>query len=255
MHARETLLRIAFVAAAIRDNSLDMSVPAGRPIWEQHPLWLDRERLDVVTERMWVEIQKVMFAGRPRRPLRSPAKTELTVVGGASAEDVLSEAVHALLQYAPDGDVIWEAVGSTIAQRRAIAAVRTARKNRSLPAGSEIGITSLDLENEDGGPLFGELADPSAPTDDEIIDGVLRAERVLAIRTVAEEVLPLRDRDIVFRVTRGETNEAVASDVGLSAQRVGQIYRESTRRINARLRSEPTFRRLYDPEGGNPDGY
>jgi DNA-directed RNA polymerase specialized sigma24 family protein len=232
-----------------------MSVPAGRPIWGQHPLWRDRDRLEAITENMWVEIQKVMFAGRPRRHLRRPGTTELTVVGGTSAEDALREAVHALLQYEPGGGVVWEAVGTTIAHRRAIAAVRKARKHRGLPDGSEIGIASLDLETEEGEPLVHEIADPSAPTDDEVVDRVLRADRVLAIRKVAEEVLPGRDRDIVFRVTRGETNLAIANDLGVSAQRVGQIYRQSIRKINARLRREPTFRRLYDPEGENPDGY
>jgi RNA polymerase sigma factor (sigma-70 family) len=231
-----------------------MSAPAGRQTWEQHPLWLDREHLEAITQRMWLEIQKVMFPNKPRRPLRSPGKTELTVVGGTSVEDAFSEAVHALLQYAPESDVNWEAVGLTIARRRAIDAVRTATKHRRLPDGSEIGITSLDLENEEGELLVDEPADPGDPTDDEAIDRVLRADRLLALRKAADELLPQRDRDIIFRVTRGETNVAIAKAVGLTAQRVGQIYGESLRKINARLRSDPKFRRLYEPEGGNPDG-
>jgi DNA-directed RNA polymerase specialized sigma24 family protein len=230
-----------------------MSAPAGRPIWEQHPLWLDRERLEAISDRMWIEIQSVMFPGHQRRSRRSPGKTELTVVGGASLEDIFSEALNALLQYEPHGDVVWEAVAIAIAHRRAVAAVRIAKKHRGLPDGSEIDIASLDLENEEGGRLVEELADPDALTDDEAIDRVLRTDRLLAFRKVAEEVLPQRDRDIVFRVTRGETNVAIANDVGVTEQRVGQIYRESVRKINARLRSDPTFRRLYEPEGGNPD--
>jgi DNA-binding NarL/FixJ family response regulator len=202
---------------------------------------------------MWIEIQKVMFPGHQRKLRRNPGKTELTVVGGASLEDVFSEALNALLQYGPHGDVVWEAVGNTIAQRRAVAAVRTAKKHRSLPDGSEIGIASLDLENEEGDRLVEGLADPDAFTDEEAIDRVLRADRILAVRTVAEEILHQRDRDIVFRVTRGETNVAIANDVDLTEQRVGQVYRESVRKINARLRSDPTFRRLYEPEGGNPN--
>lgn len=231
-----------------------MSAPAGRPVWEHHPLWLDRERLEAITQRMWLEIQKVMFSGKPRRPLRSPGKTELTVVGGTSVEDVFSEAVHALLQYEPEGDADWEAVGITIAQRRAIAAVRSATKHRSLPDGSEIGITSLDLENEEGEPIIDGLADPGDPPDDEAIDRVLRHDRLLAFRKTAEELLTQRDRDIVFRRTRGETNVEIAKDVGVTDQRVGQIYGESMRKINAQLRSDPKFRRLYEPEGGKPDG-
>ncbi len=231
-----------------------MSTPADRPIWGRHPLWLDREGLETITQRMWLEIQTVMFKGRPRRPLRSPGKTELTVVGGLSVEDVFREALHALLQYEPEGDVDWAAVAMTIARRRAIAAVRTAKKHRQLPDGSEIDITSLDQENDEGERLVDELADPGDGPDDEAIDRVLRADRLLAFRKVAEEVLPQRDRGIVFRRARGETYKAIAKDVGLTEQRVGQIDRDSLRKINARLRGDPKFRRLYEPEGGNLDG-
>lgn len=231
-----------------------MSAPADRPIWERHPLWLDRDRLEAITQQMWLEIQKKMFAGKPRRRLGNPGQTELTVVGGTSVEDVFREALHALLQYEPEGDVDWAAVGIIIAQRRAIAAVRKAKKHRGLPDGSEIDIQSLDLETDDGERLVDELPAPGDLTEDEAIDRVLRTGRMLAFRKVAEEMLPQRDRDIVFRVTRGETNVAIAKDVGVTDKRVGQIYRESLRKINARLRSDPKFRRLYEPEGGNPDG-
>lgn len=230
-----------------------MTTPAGRPIWEQHPLWLDYERLEAITQRMWLEIQKVMFPSRPRRPLRSPGKTELTVVGGDSLDDVFNEAVHALLQYDPDRDVNWEAVGITIARRKAVDAVRNATKHRRLPDGSEIGITSLDVDSEEGERLVDGLADPGDLTEDEAVDRVLRADRLLAFREVAGEVLPQRDRDIVFRVARGETKAAIAKDVGLTAPGVLYIYLTSLRKIDAGLRSDPNFRRLYEPEGGNPD--
>ena len=212
-----------------------MSAPAGRPIWEQHPLWLDRERLDSISQLMWFEIQKVMFPGRPPRPLRRPGLTELTVVGGTSAEDAYSEAVHALLRYEPKGDVNWEKVGVTIARRKAIDAVRKATSHRRLPDGTEIDITSLDLENEDGEPLVGDVADSGDLTDDEAVDRVLRAQRLVAFRKMADE-LPQRDRDIVFRSARGETYVAIARDVGLTEQRVGQIDREGLRKISAGLR-------------------
>lgn len=231
-----------------------MSAPSGRLIWDQHPLWADRDRLEAISQRMWLEIQRVMFPWKPRRPLRNPGKTELTVVGGISLEDVFSEAVHALLLYEPIGDVNWEAVAIIIARRRAIAAVRKATKHRALPHGSEIDVVSLDEEDEGGKPFVEEVADPAGLIEDDVSDGILRADRLLAFRKVAEEVLPQRDRDIVFRVNRGETNLAIAKDVGLSAQRVGQIYRESMRKINARLRNDPKFRRLYEPEGGKPYG-
>lgn len=230
-----------------------MSTPAGRPIWEQHPLWLDRGRLDAISDRMWLKIQKVMFPGHQRRSGAVPGKTELTLVGGASLEDTFSEALIALLQYEPHEDVNWEAIGITIAHRKAVAAVRTARKNRGLQDGSELGIVSLDLENKRGERLVEAHPDSGALTDDEVIDQILQADRILAIRKVAEEILSSRDRDIFFRSTRGDTNAAIAKGVGVTEQRVGQIYRESVRKINATLHSDPTFRRLYEPKGGNPN--
>lgn len=246
--------RIAFVAAGRRDNPLIMTSPAEQPVWENHPLWRDADRLDAIRRQMWIQVQKTLFPGKPRRPLRSPGRTELTVVSGTSAEDAYNEAIHALLRYTPSGEVNWEAVGNTFARRRAIAAVRKARRHRGLPDGSEIGITSLDVEDDDGEPLVNQIADVEVLPDEAAAERALRAERLVAFRTVAEEILPQRDRDIVFRIARGETRQAIAEIVNLSPQRVGQIYGESIRMINAQLRTHAKFRRLYEPEGGNPDG-
>ena len=43
--------------------------PSGR----QHPLWLDRDRLETITQRMWLEIQKVMFPGQAATGARGTA--------------------------------------------------------------------------------------------------------------------------------------------------------------------------------------
>jgi RNA polymerase sigma factor (sigma-70 family) len=230
-----------------------MSTPEDRPVWENHPLWSDRARLERIRQQMWIEIQKVMFPGRPRRGLAHRERIELTVVGGTSAEDVFSEAVTALLRYVPEGDVNWEATGNTIAQRRAVAAVRKARKHRRLPDGSEVDITSLEQSDQEGDPRYDRLAVSDDAPDEEATDRALRADRLLAFRAVADEILPQRDRDIVFRAARGETYVSISSAVNLSQQRVGQIDRESLRKINARLRADPQYRRLYEPEGGTPN--
>lgn len=230
-----------------------MSTPDDRPVWESHPLWSDRARLDRIRQQMWIEIQKVMFPGRPRRVLANRERTELTIVGGTSAEDAFSEAVSALLRYVPEGDVSWEATGNTIAQRRAVAAVRKARKHRRLSDGSEIGITSLNETDEEGDPIYDDVAVADDAPDEEATDRALRADRLLAFRTVADEILPQRDRNIVFRAARGETYVSISDVVNLSPQRVGQIDRKSLRKINARLRTDPQYRRLYEPEGGTPD--
>ena len=225
-----------------------MSTPDDRPVWENHPLWNDRARLERIRQQMWVEIQKVMFRGRPRRATPRSGRTELTVVGGTSAEDVFAEAVNALLHYGPDGEVNWEAVGNAIAHRRAVAAIRKARKHRRLPDGTEIGVTSLAQTDADGEPLYDEVALAYDAPDEEATDRALQADRLLAFREAADEILTRRDRDIVFRAARGETYVSISRDVGLTEQRVGQIHRDSLRKINARLRADPQYRRLYEPE-------
>lgn len=202
---------------------------------------------------MWIEIQKLMFPGRPRRALTKLERTELTIVGGTSAEDAFNEAVNALLRYVTEGDVNWEATANTIARRRAVDAVRKARKHRGLPDGSEIGITSLNRNDEQGEPLYDDVAVADDVPDEEAADRALRADRLLAFRKVADEILPQRDRDIVFRAARGETYVSISKVVNLSQQRVGQIDRDSLRKINAHLRADPQYRRLYEPEGGTSD--
>lgn len=243
----------AFVERGTRDNAREMPTPAARPNWEQHPLLVDRARLQMITELMWFQIQRIMFPFAPRRSSRNPSGTELTVVGGTSAEDVLREALAGLMQYEPQGHVEWEGLAITIAQRRAIDAVRRARKHRRLPDGTEIDITSLDREREDGPPIADTLPDPNQLTEDEVVESLLRADRLRAIGTVARTTLSHRDRDIFYRVTRGESLVAVAAEVDLTPQRVGQIYRQSLRQINAALKLDPQFQRLYDLEGGTSD--
>ena len=229
-----------------------MSTPDDLPVWENHPLWDDRARLDRIRDQMWIQIQKVMFPGRPRRSSADPERTELTIVGGTSAEDVFSEAINAVLNYAPDGDVNWEATANKIAHRRAVAAVRKARKHRRLPDGSEIGMTSFDRSDADGEPLYGSAAVSTDAPDEEAVERVIQADRALAFREVANEILTRRDRDIVFRAARGETYVSISDIVNLTEQRVGQIDREARRKINARLRSDPQYQRLYEPERTDP---
>ncbi|MCW2751024.1 MAG: sigma-70 family polymerase sigma factor [Aeromicrobium sp.] len=253
MESEEESLGKAFVVPGIHDNAPDMSTPAGRPNWAAHPLLPDRGRLERITDLMWLEIQKTMFPGASRRSIRNPSGTELTVMGGVSAEDVLREALADLLKYESEGSVGWEGLAITIARRRAVDAVRAARKNRVLPDGTEIDITSLDSENEDGVRIADTIADPQQSTDEQVVDSIMRADRLLAIGKLALNILSQRDRDILFRVTRGETNVAVAGEVGLTPQRVGQIYATSIRKIYAALRLDPTLYRLCDPEGGTRD--
>lgn len=253
MEPEDESLDDAFVQHRTRDNASDMSTPAARPNWEQHPLLLNRGRLENVTELMWFQIQKKMFPNAPRRSIRNPGGTDLTVVGGTSAEDVLRDALADLLQYESPNPLDWEGLSITIARRRAVDAVRRAMKHRVLPDGTEIDITPLDREREDGSPIADAIADPDQLTEEQVVDSLLRADRLRAIAKVAQKNLSQRDRDIFYRVTRGETFVAIGPEVDLTPQRIGQIYRKCLREINAALKLDPRFQRLYDLEGGTSD--
>lgn len=253
MESEDESHRGAFVQPGTRDNAGDMSTPAALPNPEQHPLLLDRGRLESITDLMWFRIQKTMFPNAPRRSIRNPGGTELTVVGGVSAEDVLQEALVDLLRYQPQGSVNWEGLAITIAQRRAVDAVRRARKHRVLPDETEIDVTSLSEEREGAAGIADMIADLDQLTDDQIVDNLLRIERLRAIGKVAQQILSQRDRDVFNRVTRGETFTAIAPEVDLTPQRVGQIYAQSLRKINEALRLDPQFVRLYGSEGGTPN--
>lgn len=233
-----------------------MPTPANRPFPTNHPLQDDRVRLEHIADLMWDEIHSVLWPGLPFRRRASPSGNELTLVGGASAEDVLQEAVIALLRYQPTPGINWEGLGVTIAHNKAVAALRKSGKHRALPDGSQIQIASLDMENADGEPLVNDIPDPddSGYSADEAIRRVHQLDRLRALRRLAEESLTVRDRQILFRHQRGETFRSMHDDFDLTEQRIGQIYRKSLRDLRNAAKNDPATQRPNDPdEGGNPD--
>jgi hypothetical protein len=62
-----------------------------------HPLLADRARLDKIVDNMSVQIQKVIYRGRVGQ------RIERALRGGESADDVLQDALLALLSYDPAG--------------------------------------------------------------------------------------------------------------------------------------------------------
>jgi DNA-directed RNA polymerase specialized sigma24 family protein len=69
-----------------------MEQPAG-PSMISHPLMADRARLEKITDNMSAQIQKLLYRGR------AAPGTERALLGGESADDVLQEALIALLEY------------------------------------------------------------------------------------------------------------------------------------------------------------
>src|SRR4051812_45708764 len=90
-----------------------------------HPLVVDRARLDRITDNMAAQIHRVMY-GRGR-----DARSERVLHGGESADDVLQEALIALLEFDADRlNTTWEALSVGIARKKAFAALRRATRGR-----------------------------------------------------------------------------------------------------------------------------
>lgn len=240
-----------------------MARPAQHPI-PDHPLLDDRGRLDRILNVMYAEIQKVIHRGtqpQRREAARAGRGTERAVVGGESVDDVLQEALLALLSYEPARlTSSWEALAVGIAQKKALGAIRKATKGRRRTrtedgeAQPEINVVSLSGTGADDDPL-GELTSG----DDDLDAEFVRTEQQLILRDLARELLDDRERRIFydvhfFDIPRAEVGRSLG---GLSGQRVGQIYTAVLQRLLLAAHSNPMFRRVSDypdrTEGGPDD--
>lgn len=249
------MARIAFVVTSTRDDVDVMTESAPRRFPEQHPLLGDRARLDDITTKMWWAILKVF--GQSPRPIPAPGQPprgELTLVGGASPVDVLQQSLIALLRGAPTGDN-WEGYGVGIAKHKAMGALRDSRAWRKRPGNDDIPVLPLDATNDAGRRLVDDLP---TPLDVELTlqegqDEFESLQRQEALHQAAHELLSERDRQIVFRISRGETREQIKDDFNITAQRVGQIYAKTLIKLRRHLEESPLFRTTTDPtEGGDP---
>lgn len=213
--------------------------------------------MEAILDLMWWEILKVLHQpprGRPK-PGR-PGGAELTLLGGLSATDVLQEALIGLLRREPEDGINWEALGVRIAQNKAKGALRKSRAYRTRAGGPDIEIASLDVANAKGEPLVDQLPDrdDAGFTEQEALEEVERLQRQRALHRAANEVLTERDRAIVARIQRGETQEAISEDYPVGRVRIGQIYAKALGKLREELRDNPLFRppTTNPTEGGNP---
>ena len=95
-----------------------------------HPLIEDRERLEEITDVMYATIHRTLFPWEPR-PRRvgtdgSGGDRELILEGtGVSADDVLSEALVALLAYPPERlQETWGGLGVTMRREGSCTKIR-----------------------------------------------------------------------------------------------------------------------------------
>ena len=214
----------------------------------EHPLLVDRERLERILDVMYAKIQKTLFPWR--RPGRRP-KPEASLFGdalgvelildgtGVSADDVLSEAFVALLEYPPnrlEGE--WEGLGVRIAEHKARDAIRASQKGlRGTDHRDQLHLVSGDVER-DG---------PDGETEPSIFEVIpsdwgnpeaeyLELEAALKLRNLARELLDERQQRIFLPIHFDDyTRREVGEQLGLTSQRVGQIYKASLLTLEAHL--------------------
>lgn len=218
--------------------------PTSPPFDPQHPLLMDRERFDRILDVMFARIQKQLFAwatGRARRPTTvQPDRggEEPVLEGtGVSAEDVLAEAAQALLQFPPDRlEGTWEGLAVRIARNKTIDALRTSGKGlRGTEQRSPLRLVSGDAnrrgpDGEEEPSLFESLRSNWGDPEAEFF--VLQDVRKLV--ELARETLNDRDREVFFAVHfQGDSRREVGKRLGLTSQRIGQIYSKALRALES----------------------
>ena len=212
----------------------------------KHPLLADRARLEDILDIMYAKIQKTLFLGNPRRRPRAETvgfinaddRERIREGTGFSADDILSEALFGLLQYPPERlEGTWEGLAVTIAGNKATDAFRASTKSlRGTDHRPELRIVSGDAEGK--GPdgerepaLFEVLPSNYGDPEAEYFE-YLELEYVLKLRDLAREVLDDREQDVFFAIHfDDDSRKEVGDRLGLTGQRVGQIYKATLSRL------------------------
>lgn len=205
-----------------------------------HPLLVDRARLEKIKRNMHVQIQLVLH-GR-----RISNEVERAVPGGASIDDVLQEALLALLRTEPGKvRVSWEALSVRIARNKAKdALIESTRWRRSPDAepGSPDDVTVVSLDE------LIDTADTNSMNDPE--EAFVVAEQQLVLLRFARETLTQRERLIFFSgYYNTRTNRALGEQLGISGQAVGQQYRRILRDLYTAAQRDPSFPTLNVKDG------
>ena len=220
----------AFTLETVCDNGVMASVTSAF-FDPKHPLAGNRRRLDKVADLMFRTIQKTLFKANSWRRI---TRNQLLEGGAVTPDDVLREALAALLQYPPGrlkGE--WEALAVEIAHNKAVDAHRASQKGLG---GTEhrdrLYLVSGDAQREgpDGetqAPLLellpGDWDGPEVECE--------RVEKALVFLDLAREVLNEREREVVFAILKGCSRKEVAEELELTSQRVGQIFSDAMNRL------------------------
>ena len=167
-----------------------------------HPLLADRERLDRIADLMFAKIHKTLFFQHPGP--RRAARTERILDGTAvSADDVVAQALEALLQYPPSrlrGS--WEALAVGIAHKKAVSALRASQKGlrgtehreplRLVPGDTHGKSPGRESEPAPFEVLASDWGDPEKECSE--------LERALKLRDLARDALDERSRHVFFAI-------------------------------------------------------
>lgn len=184
---------------------------------------------------MYAKIQKVLFPSRWHS--HRGEGPEHAIVGGTSADDVLQEAAADLLMLEDVASVRdWPALGIVVAARRAMDALDGAGKHlRGTDLRPELYLVSADAaasENyEDEGPgVLRDLPNQSLSPEDEVVI----IQSALGLLNLAREVLEGREMKIFLEIKFSRrSRRELGDELGLTAQRVGQLYQEASRSLEA----------------------
>lgn len=235
-----------------------MSSPSRIPR-SSHPLAADRELLSEVLDVMYAKIHKVLRWNNPglaqgRRHPVGAGSEERTLPGTAvSADDILARAYEALMRQPQVNVRNWKGWAVRIAEYKTIEALRAAEPFLAEPGRRpDLELVSGDAEyqgstDEPRRRLFEVLPDTRHDPEAEYI--ALR--RVLDLEELAREVLSDRDLKIFFAIHfQGYKQWEVGEELGLTRQRVGQIYDASMRRLESDPRYPYTINQPDDQQGG-----
>ena len=198
-----------------------------------HPLVLDRARLEKIIDNMYAQINRVIY-GRGRDP-----GAERALHGGESADDVLQEALIALLEYDPGKlQTTWEALSVGIARNKAFAALRRATRGRRAEEagpGDPDAVTVVGLDT-----VATDLQDETQTHDPEL--AFERTQQQLVLLRLARERLTGVEREVFFGIHfEGVTRASLAEKVGVTPQAVGQTYARIVKALYAAARDDPDF--------------
>lgn len=234
-----------------------MTASGSRRPLQDHPLLQDRVRLEAILDVMYIQIQKVMHPFRATVGRGDAgARHEHTLAGGESPDDVLQTATLALLSYPPSGlTTTWEALAVGIARNKAVDAIRRATRGRRTSSVDSEGahdreINVVPLSNADGGhdPL------DAVPADADTTAEFIASRQQLILLRLARTLLSDRDRQIFFEIHHfGRSRAEVGRTLGLTGQRVGQIYGQAARKLLAAAHDDTAFRAVSDFVGGADD--